>query len=824
MKSLRLLFLLMLPLNTSAQVTYFSNDFTAGQGAAFTTAGTIGTSPWQVTNSGADWGARIENGILELTNDASAAANAVGWCFASVNTTSDYSSGYQNILSHNTQPLEWAFNLQQIRTNPSGFTGSRYGVAYVLAASSSAVFSAGKGYAVVLGQNGSADALRLVSFNGGLSSLPNDGSGAIITAAAPLTNVGDEHLSVKVTFNPATNRWSLYGRLDGTSFLNPQLGTLSLLGTAVDFTHVKETLSFMGAYWQGNTLANQTAFFDNFTVKSQACPPVTWTGSVSSQWNVAGNWSNSEVPDALSSVLIPQSLVGSSPYPVLNGNETICALTVEPNANLTLSPAASLLVGDAIVNDGEIELQASSVGYSQLQLRGTYSGPGSVSQQQFLTGDGWHNVATPIENTSAGQFGLVGTNRAPLAENLFYWNADPNAVNPYQWQKVANNAEVLSNGLGYNAYFGPNGVQQSANQEYTLNVSGTPLTQVATPIFFGQKGSTGSPESFVAGNGEDGWNLVANPFTCALDFSSLNLNPATDFINNSFYIFNASNGTYSAYSAAGISSPEIAPLQSFFIQTTSASVGPNLNLNMRDHGLIANPAPAYFKTQNFHNKLVLEVHQQNKPQFKDETVLAFLPNTTTGFDGLWDAHKMLNLGDMPNLFTTHNNGDAMAINAINFDSLSTGSVSIPVAFTSKQKGAGYSLGLKAPYLLPGYGVWLEDKRNHSLTDLKKETYYFINLNSEEHRFNLHIATEGVPPPLQTHAQPKLWFDARGFLRVQMPVGSSLERISLYTLSGSLVGWSNPKNNEILKAPGPGIYLATVSTTGGQLHRVKLYRP
>ena len=63
--------------------TVFSDNFATSQGTTFTTSGTIGTSDWSVTRSGDDWGARIDNGILELTNTASAATRAVGWVYTS---------------------------------------------------------------------------------------------------------------------------------------------------------------------------------------------------------------------------------------------------------------------------------------------------------------------------------------------------------------------------------------------------------------------------------------------------------------------------------------------------------------------------------------------------------------------------------------------------------------------------------------------------------------------------------------------------------------------------------------------------------------------
>jgi hypothetical protein len=72
---------MLLPAAGLAQVTtVFSDDFNTSQGSGFTTSGQIGTSAWSVTRimSANDFGARIDNNVLTLTNDASTAPNGNG--------------------------------------------------------------------------------------------------------------------------------------------------------------------------------------------------------------------------------------------------------------------------------------------------------------------------------------------------------------------------------------------------------------------------------------------------------------------------------------------------------------------------------------------------------------------------------------------------------------------------------------------------------------------------------------------------------------------------------------------------------------------------
>ncbi|MBW6480134.1 MAG: hypothetical protein K0B37_11965, partial [Bacteroidales bacterium] len=133
-----------------AQVAVHSSDFNESQGAEFDTIGNIGNSSWLVNRSGPDWGARIHNDILELTNTASSASNANGWVFAHLET-GEFSSPYNTTLASNSAEVSWYFNLRQIRGNPAGFGVNSYGVAFIVGATSTLVDSLGVGYAIVLG-------------------------------------------------------------------------------------------------------------------------------------------------------------------------------------------------------------------------------------------------------------------------------------------------------------------------------------------------------------------------------------------------------------------------------------------------------------------------------------------------------------------------------------------------------------------------------------------------------------------------------------------------------------------------------------------------
>lgn len=255
------LILSLIKIQLYGQTTVFLDNFNTSQGSTFTTNGYIGSTNWTVIRSGDDWGARIYNGILELTNDTGTTINFDGWVFVYQNTSS-FSSPFNPILSSNTQNINYILNMRQIRDNPAGFGIGNYGVALIIGSTGNSR-TTGNGYAIVLGQTGTIDPIRFIKFNNGLGGTLTN----LITASIPLNDVGNEYLSLALKYYPATNTWELYGRNDGFfTFGNPSDGNLSFLGSAADNTYTGTSLTYFGAYWQGSISAEQTAYFDNFSV------------------------------------------------------------------------------------------------------------------------------------------------------------------------------------------------------------------------------------------------------------------------------------------------------------------------------------------------------------------------------------------------------------------------------------------------------------------------------------------------------------------------------------------------------------------------------
>ncbi|HRD53734.1 MAG TPA: hypothetical protein PKY96_13915 [Flavobacteriales bacterium] len=168
---------------------------------------------------------------------------------------------YNTTLNQNNCTLTWAFSFRQSESEGelSGFDSGEDGMAVVLAGSN-ANLTLGQGYAVVLGEVGNMDRVRLVRYNGGLDA---DANLATIIQAGDFAN---DYLDVRVTYVPSTNTWSLFYRDNGnTQFGNPLTAATSA-GSAVDANYTGTSLPIIGCLWNHDGDNGESALFDNFHV------------------------------------------------------------------------------------------------------------------------------------------------------------------------------------------------------------------------------------------------------------------------------------------------------------------------------------------------------------------------------------------------------------------------------------------------------------------------------------------------------------------------------------------------------------------------------
>lgn len=244
---LLLLFTSLRLLPTNAQGVVLLDDFNRPNND------TVGNG-WDEVESNGAASCAIVNNQLKLSNGAVAGRDYIVRSMA---------SQYSSVLNANPSRLTWAFNVRQSRPNPSGFDSGNYGVAFVLAASSADFLaSTTTGYAVVVGQAGQPDPFRLVRFAGGLGRNSN-----LTNVFITNTDYGTAYLTLRVTYFPNDNSWTLESTNTTAAFSDPATATdFQAIGTGTDGTYTGTGLPFLGCLWNHATARTEAALFDNFYV------------------------------------------------------------------------------------------------------------------------------------------------------------------------------------------------------------------------------------------------------------------------------------------------------------------------------------------------------------------------------------------------------------------------------------------------------------------------------------------------------------------------------------------------------------------------------
>jgi hypothetical protein len=224
-----------------------------------TAGNTVGNGWTEVESSGAS-SCAIVNNQLKLSNGTTAGRDYIVRSLA---------SQYSPVLNTNSGQLTWSFNVRQSRTNPSGFDGNNYGVAFVLAASSADLLAATTtGYAVVVGNSSTPDPFRVVRFAGGLGKNSN-----LTNVFATTTDYGTAYLTLRVSYFPDDDSWTLESSTNTTSFEDPSLAsTFQTIGTGVDGTYTGNSLPYLGCLWNHATTGTEAALFDNIYVTAPCLP------------------------------------------------------------------------------------------------------------------------------------------------------------------------------------------------------------------------------------------------------------------------------------------------------------------------------------------------------------------------------------------------------------------------------------------------------------------------------------------------------------------------------------------------------------------------
>ena len=342
---------------TLGQTTIFTDNFDSGNLAGSGSPNSLVLTPGINLFAGTGTAiTEINGGNLAIYN-SNISNSARAWVSGPLST---FISPFNTTLSSNLGDVTWYFNMQTSRTTVfDGFANGKYGSAVVLAATSSD-FSSANGYAVVMYKGTTTNALRLVSFTGGLL---NTNSTIIIGPSADFAN-NTYVQNIKVVYTPSINTWKFYsydtGQASSTSS-DPKTAAVVQVGNAtVNNTYTSTPMSYFGfascigsnsagtsnkmKYDVFSVIANPGIFTAPATLASFVSTvgtPVTQTISV------GGNFLNANITAAISGTDAGQFSVSPSTLTQSGGTVGATTVTITYNPSTTGSHSATLTLSSS---------------------------------------------------------------------------------------------------------------------------------------------------------------------------------------------------------------------------------------------------------------------------------------------------------------------------------------------------------------------------------------------------------------------------------------------------------------------------------------------
>lgn len=259
-----------------------------------------------------------------------------------------------------------------------GLNINKTGTGYVLTASTTGLTSAGTAAFTV--SAGAPKALTVVSGNAQTGSASTALSSSIVVS---VTDANSNAVpSENVTFTPANG------------------GSASPTSSSTDASGQAQTTWTLGSTVGAQTLAvsgtRLASLAKTVTATATANAVITWTGTTSTAWGTASNWSPASVPTSTDSVLI----ASATNQPSLSIPVTVKSVTIASGATLALG-TNGLTVSGSLANSGTIS------GSGTITMTGTGQLRGAVPTAVTLSGSTTIADATTVSSmTVSGALNL----------------------------------------------------------------------------------------------------------------------------------------------------------------------------------------------------------------------------------------------------------------------------------------------------------------------------------------------------------------------------------------------------------------------------------
>ena len=452
----------------------------------------------------------------------------------------------------------------------------------------------------------------------------------------------------------------------------------------------------------------------------------------SGNWSSTANWSLGRLPISTDNVNI-----GTNTINLDISNVTVNDLSISIGGAFNILGDRSITINGNLNQNGTLNILSNASTNGSLILKGNHTGISNVDYHRYLTSN-WHLIGSPVANKNISDFsGNVATSGnkyaiAPYVNNV----VSTSRWNYYTTAAGTNNiasAGTFTSGKGYS-------IQKKIDG--TLNFSGTLNTNDAG-------------ESIVISDGGDSpngnrWNLIANPYTAALNGSN-----AADATNNflkvnidagnldpakaGLYLWNGS----SPYVIKSVDDAAfyIAPGQAFFVHApdgggTSASFTEAMQTHQTGN--------IFLKNNTSYPEIILQISEGKN---NSSTKIRYIENRTTGLDVGSDVGTFDGVSSSFKIFThlvNNSEGVDFAIQALpnsNYENMV-----IPIGVLA-ETGKSITFSLTNENFSSDMKIFLEDKNTNTFTRLDEtNSNYKITLTENTNgigRFYLHTSKSAL---------------------------------------------------------------------------------